>query len=102
MSDELTNTITRMEQWAHHPHPQFMTPFIADVQTLIGAAKAAKSAELVVEMLRNAERIKIIMEDDELESYAVPSLDVDNAIDALLGRWSIVRARLIRKGVSSD
>jgi hypothetical protein len=98
MSDELTNTITRMEQWAYHPHPQFMTPFVADVQTLIRAAKVAKSAAVAAEMLKNAERIKIIMKDDELESYAVPSLDVDNAIDALLGRLSISRARLIRRG----
>jgi len=34
--------------------------------------------------LENAERIMIMHEDDEEESYAVPSQDVDGAIETLL------------------
>ena len=50
---ELEKTIERLELWADHLEPHFMTPFIADVLTLIGAAKAVSRA---VEMLQTAQR----------------------------------------------
>ena len=56
--------------------------FIADLKALIGTAKAAVR---VAEMLENAERIMLTCQDDEQESYAVPSQDVDGAIEILLG-----------------
>jgi hypothetical protein len=39
----------------------------------------------VAATLENAERIMLMHEDDEAESYAVPSQDVDGAIETLLG-----------------
>jgi hypothetical protein len=79
---ELAKTIQRLELWAEYWLPHYPAEFIADLQTLIGTAKAALQ---VAETLENAERIMIMHEDDEEESYAVPSQDVDGAIETLLG-----------------
>ena len=81
MSDDLAKTIERLELWADYWTPHQPPEFIADLRTLIGTAKAAVR---VAEMLENAERIMIMHEDDEEESYAVPSQDVDGAIETLL------------------
>ena len=77
---ELAKTIDRLEQWADYWEPHQVPEFIADLRTLIGTAKAALQ---VAETLENAERIMIMHEDDEIESYAVPSQDVDGAIETL-------------------
>ena len=79
MSD-LAKTIDRLEQWVEHWEPHQVPELIADLRTLIGAAKAALQ---VATTLENAERIMIMHEDDEIESYAVPSQDVDGAIETL-------------------
>ena len=79
---ELAKTIERLEQWVSCWTPHYRATIIADVRTLIGVAKAAIQ---VAATLENAERIMIMHEDDEEESYAVPSQDVDGAIETLLG-----------------
>lgn len=80
MSDELAKTIDRLEQWVEYWEPHQVPELIADLRVLIGAAKAALQ---VAATLENAERIMIMYEDDEIESYAVPSQDVDGAIETL-------------------
>jgi len=82
MTDELAKTIERLEQWAEHWQPHYPPEFIADLKTLIGTAKASIQ---VANTLENAERIMLTYQDDEEESYAVPSQDVDGAIEILLG-----------------
>lgn len=77
---ELAKTIERLEQWVEYWEPHQVPELIADLRVLIGAAKAALQ---VAETLENAERIMIMHEDDEIESYAVPSQDVDGAIETL-------------------
>ena len=78
---ELANTIERLEQWVEYWSPHYAAEFIADLNTLIGTAKAAMKAAATLE---NAERIMLTYQDDEEESYAVPSQDVDGAIETLL------------------
>ena len=82
MSDDLAKTIERLELWAEYWKPHQPPELIADLNTLIGTAKAAMR---VAATLENAERIMLMHEDDEEESYAVPSQDVDGAIEILLG-----------------
>ena len=77
---ELAKTIERLEQWVEYWEPHQVPEFIADLRVLIGTAKAALQ---VAATLENAERIMIMYEDDEIESYAVPSQDVDGAIETL-------------------
>ena len=77
---ELAKTIDRLEQWVEYWEPHYPAEFIADLRTLIGTAKAALQ---VAATLENAERIMIMHDDDEIESYAVPSQDVDGAIETL-------------------
>ena len=79
MSD-IVDTINRLEAWVRNYGHEKQPAFIADIKTLIGTAKAALQ---VAATLENAERIMIMHEDDEIESYAVPSQDVDGAIDTL-------------------
>ncbi|MFN9288605.1 MAG: hypothetical protein ACK6EB_11060 [Planctomyces sp.] len=79
MSD-IVDTINRLEAWVRNYGHEKQPAFIADLKVLIGAAKAALQ---VAATLENAERIMIMHEDDEIESYAVPSQDVDGAIDTL-------------------
>ncbi|MFN9291250.1 MAG: hypothetical protein ACK6EB_24525, partial [Planctomyces sp.] len=82
VSDDVAKTIERLELWAEYWQPHQPPEFIADLRTLIGVAKAAIQ---VAATLEHAERIMIMHEDDEEESYAVPSQDVDGAIETLLG-----------------
>jgi hypothetical protein len=82
MSDDLAKTIERLELWAEYWTPHQPPEFIADLNTLIGTAKASIQ---VANTLENAERIILTYQDDEEESYAVPSQDVDGAIEILLG-----------------
>lgn len=82
MTDDLAKTIERLELWVEHWQPHYPPEFIADLKALIGTAKAAVR---VAATLENAERIMLMHEDDEEESYAVPSQDVDGAIETLLG-----------------
>lgn len=82
MSEDLAKTIERLELWAEYWQPHQPPEFIADLNALIGVAKAAMR---VAETLENAERIMLMHEDDEIESYAVPSQDVDGAIETLVG-----------------
>lgn len=79
MSD-LVDTINRLEAWARNYGHEKQPAFIADLRVLIGTAKAALQ---VAATLENAERIMLMHEDDEIESYAVPSQDVDAAIETL-------------------
>lgn len=50
---ELAKTIERLEQWVEYWEPHQVPEFIADLRTLIGAAKAVSRA---VEMLQTAQR----------------------------------------------
>ena len=50
---ELANTIDRLEQWADYWEPHQPAEFIADLRTLIGAAKAIGRA---VDWLQKAQR----------------------------------------------
>ena len=79
MSD-IVDAINRLEAWVRNYGHEKQPAFIADLKTLIGTAKAALQ---VAATLENAERIMIMHEDDEIESYAVPSQDVDGAIETL-------------------
>jgi len=80
MTEELAKTIERLELWAEYWEPHQVPEFIADLKTVIGAAKASLR---VADTLENAERIMLTYQDDEIESYAVPSQDVDGAIETL-------------------
>jgi hypothetical protein len=80
--EELAKTIERLELWAEYWQRHQPPEFIADLNALIGVAKAALQ---VAATLENAERIVLTYQDDEVESYAVPSQDVDGAIEILLG-----------------
>lgn len=82
MSDDLAKTIERLELWVEYWGPHHVPEFIADLNALIRTAKAAMQ---VAKTLENAERITLTYQDDEEESYAVPSQDVDGAIEILLG-----------------
>jgi len=77
---DLVDEINRLEAWIRNYGHEKQPAFIADLRTLIGAAKASLH---VAATLENAERIMIMHEDDEIESYAVPSQDVDGAIETL-------------------
>ena len=77
---ELAKTIERLELWVEYWEPHQVPEFIADLRTLIGTAKASLK---VADTLENAERIMLTYQDDEVESYAVPSQDVDGAIETL-------------------
>ena len=59
---ELTNTIDRLEQWADYWEPHQPAEFIADLRTMIGAAKAISRA---VEVLQGLEDVTVTMDDCE-------------------------------------
>ena len=82
MSNELAKTIERLELWADHLEPHFMTPFIADVLTLIGTAKAAQKA---AEMLENAEDVSVTCDEEGSTELMVCSHVVDHAVAILRG-----------------
>ena len=57
---ELAKTIDRLEQWAEYWEPHQPAEFIADLRTLIGAAKAISRA---VEVLHGLEDVTATMVD---------------------------------------
>lgn len=77
---ELEKTIDRLEQWVEYWEPHQVPELIADLRVLIGATKAAIQ---VAETLENAERIRIMYDGDDIESYAVLLQYVDEAIETL-------------------
>ena len=79
---ELAKTIERMEQWMEledwHPHKP--AEFIADLNTLIGVAKAAVRA---VEMLKDAEDVSVTYDEDGGTALMVCAHVVDHAVAIL-------------------
>ncbi len=67
MSEDLAKTIERLEQWVEHWQPHYPPEFIADLNALIGTAKAAVR---VVEMLQGLEHVMVRSDDDTLEVMA--------------------------------
>ena len=81
MSDELAKTIERLELWADYWQPHQPPEFIADLNALIGTAKAAVR---VVEMLQGLEHVMVRSDDDTLEVMACAHA-VDHAVAILRG-----------------
>jgi hypothetical protein len=79
MTDELAKTIERLEQWAEHWQPHYPPEFIADLNALIGTAKAAVR---VVELLQGLEDVTVTSEDGHLE-LTVCAHAVDHAVAIL-------------------
>jgi hypothetical protein len=82
MTDELAKTIERLEQWVEHWQPHYPPEFIADLNALIGTAKAAVR---VVEMLQGLEHVMVRSDDDTLE-VMVCAHAVDHAVAILRGK----------------
>jgi len=82
MTDELAKTIERLEQWVEHWQPHYPPEFIADLNALIGTAKAAVR---VVEMLQGLEHVMVRSDDDTLEVMACAHA-VDHAVAILRGK----------------
>ena len=81
MTDELAKTIERLEQWAEHWQPHYPPEFIADLNALIGTAKAAMQ---VAETLQGLEHVMVRSDDDTLEVMACAHA-VDHAVAILRG-----------------
>ncbi len=79
MSNELANTIDRLEQWVEYWQPHQPAEFIADLRVLIGAAKAVSRA---VELLQNLEDVTVTSGDGHLE-LMVCAHAVDHAVAIL-------------------
>ena len=79
MTDELAKTIERLELWAEYWTPHQPPEFIADLQTLIGTAKAALQ---VAETLQGLEHVMVRSDDDTLE-VMVCAHAVDHAVAIL-------------------
>ena len=77
MSD-IANTIDRLEQWAEYWEPHQPAEFIADLRTLISAAKAVSRA---VELLQNLEDVTVTM--DDCEAAITYARAVDHAVAIL-------------------
>lgn len=85
---ELTDTIDRLEQWADYWEPHQPAEFIADLKTLIGAAKAISRA---IDWLQKAQRYDLQPIDDYQGEGMVYSehgdyvdiIDVKAAIDIM-------------------
>lgn len=85
---ELAKTIERLELWVEHWRPHQPPEFIADLKTIIGAAKSVSQA---IEALKNATRYDcdISIEREEILYLEGPlgavtdSVDVDNVIKIL-------------------
>jgi hypothetical protein len=82
VSDELAKTIDRLELWAEYWLPHYPAEFIADLQTLIGTAKAALRA---VEMLTDAEDVSVEFGEDGGTALMVCAHVVDHAAAILRG-----------------
>ena len=75
---ELTDTIDRLEQWAEYWQPHQPAEFIADLRTLIAAAKAIS---LAVDWLQNLEDVTVTM--DDCEAAIAYARAVDHAVAIL-------------------
>ena len=80
MSDDLAKTIERLEQWVEHWQPHYPPEFIADLQTLIGTAKAALQVAATLQGLEHV----IVRSDDTLEVMVCVHA-VDHAVAILRG-----------------
>ena len=77
---ELAKTIDRLEQWAEYWEPHQPAEFIADLRTLIGAAKAISRA---VELLQGLEELSVTMDDEGDTALMVCAFGVDHAVAIL-------------------
>ncbi len=78
MSDKLTQTIDRLEQWVEYWEPHQIPELIADVRVLIGTAKAVSRA---VEVLQGLEDVTVTM--DDCEAAIAYAHAVDHAVAIL-------------------
>ena len=76
---ELTDTIDRLEQWAEYWQPHQPAEFIADLRTLIAAAKTISRA---VELLQGLEDVTVRNDDGDVE-LMVSAFAVDHAVAIL-------------------
>ena len=76
---ELTNTIDRLEQWADYWEPHQVPEFIADLRTLIAAAKSISRA---VEVLQGLDDVTVRNDDGDVE-LMVCAFGVDHAVAIL-------------------
>ena len=76
---ELTDTIERLELWAEYWEPHQPAEFIADLRTLINAAKAVSRA---VELLQGLEDVTVRNDDGDVE-LMVCAFAVDHAVAIL-------------------
>ena len=79
---ELAKTIDRLEQWAEYWEQHQPAEFIADLRTLIAAAKTISRA---VEMLEDAEDVSVTMDDEGDTALMVCAHLVDHAVAILKG-----------------
>ena len=79
---ELAKTIDRLEQWADYWQPHQPAEFIADLRTMIGAAKAISRA---VEVLQGLEDVSVTMDDEGSTALMVCAFGVDHAVAILKG-----------------
>ena len=77
---ELTDTIDRLEQWVEYWEPHQPAEFIADLRTLISAAKAISRA---VELLQGLEDVSVTMDDEGSTALMVCAFGVDHAVAIL-------------------
>jgi len=75
---ELTDTIDRLELWAEYWEPHQPAELIADLRTLINAAKAVSRA---VELLQGLEDVTVTM--DDCEAAIAYARAVDHAVTIL-------------------
>ena len=78
--NELTKTIDRLEQWTEHWEPHQPAEFIADLRTLIGAAKAVQRA---LQVLQGLEDVSVTMDDEGSTALMVCAFGVDHAVAIL-------------------
>ena len=76
--DELRKTIDRLEQWVEYWQPHQPAEFIADLRTLIAAAKTISRA---VELLQGLEDVTVTM--DDFEAAIAYARAVDHAVAIL-------------------
>ena len=80
MSD-ISETMSRLEQWVEHWQPHYPPEFITDLRALLNTAKAAQRA---AEMLQNAEDVTVTYEDGDTALMVCAHL-VDHAVAILKG-----------------
>ena len=76
---ELAKTIDRVEQWADYWEPHQVPEFIADLRTLIAAAKSISRA---VEVLQGLDDVTVRNDDGDVE-LMVCAFAVDHAVAIL-------------------